>query len=105
VNGGWSRAAGAEEIVRPRRLIGRFWAAPQLHGHETSRSYRPSHAVSRITSRACSNQHSAVCGETKRALQVGSTGDIARFDLEVYLQGGACVLRATSVLRHTQPSL
>jgi hypothetical protein len=25
------RAAGAEEIVRPRRLIGRFWAAPQLH--------------------------------------------------------------------------
>ena len=27
----WLRAAGAEEIVRPRRLIGRFWAAPQLH--------------------------------------------------------------------------
>jgi hypothetical protein len=27
VNGGWLRAAGAEEIVRPRRLIGRFWAA------------------------------------------------------------------------------
>jgi hypothetical protein len=25
------RAAGAEEIVRPRRLIGRFWAAPQLY--------------------------------------------------------------------------
>ena len=22
---------GAEEIVRPRRLIGRFWAVPQLH--------------------------------------------------------------------------
>jgi hypothetical protein len=31
VNGFWLRAAGAEEIVRPRRLIGRFWAAPQLH--------------------------------------------------------------------------
>jgi hypothetical protein len=30
VNGEWLRAAGAEEIVRPRRLIGRFWAAPQL---------------------------------------------------------------------------
>jgi hypothetical protein len=25
------RAAGAEDSVRPRRLIGRFWAAPQLH--------------------------------------------------------------------------
>jgi hypothetical protein len=25
------RAVGAEEIVRPRRLIGRFCAAPQLH--------------------------------------------------------------------------
>jgi len=25
------RAAGAEEIVRLRRLIGRFWAAPKLH--------------------------------------------------------------------------
>jgi hypothetical protein len=25
------RAAGAEEIVRPWGLIGRFWAAPQLH--------------------------------------------------------------------------
>ena len=24
-------AAGAEEIVRPRRLIGGFCAAPQLH--------------------------------------------------------------------------
>jgi len=31
VNVLWLRAAGAEEIVRPRRLIGRFWAAPQLH--------------------------------------------------------------------------
>jgi len=27
VNGWWLRAAGAEEIVRPRRLIERFWAA------------------------------------------------------------------------------
>jgi len=27
VNGFWLRAADAEEIVRPRRLIGRFWAA------------------------------------------------------------------------------
>jgi len=25
------RAAGAEEIVRLRRLIGRLWVAPQLH--------------------------------------------------------------------------
>jgi hypothetical protein len=31
VNGLYVRAAGAEEIVRPRRSIGRFWAAPQLH--------------------------------------------------------------------------
>jgi len=31
VNDGWLRAASAEEIVRPRRLIGGFWAAPQLH--------------------------------------------------------------------------
>jgi hypothetical protein len=32
VNGLRARAAGAEEIVRPRRLIGRSWAAaPQLH--------------------------------------------------------------------------
>ena len=34
MNGGWFRAAGAEEIVRPRRLIGRFWAAPQLHSKD-----------------------------------------------------------------------
>jgi hypothetical protein len=27
VNGAWFRAAGAAEIVRPRRLIGRFWGA------------------------------------------------------------------------------
>jgi hypothetical protein len=27
VNGLCVRAAGAKEIVRPRRLIGRFWAA------------------------------------------------------------------------------
>jgi len=26
----WLRAAGAEEIVRPWRLIGRFWAVPRL---------------------------------------------------------------------------
>ena len=31
MQGVWLRAAGAEDIVRPRRLIGRFWAAPQLH--------------------------------------------------------------------------
>jgi hypothetical protein len=31
VNGLWLRAAGAEEIVRPWRLIERFCAAPQLH--------------------------------------------------------------------------
>jgi len=31
VNGWCSRAAGAGEIVHPRRLIGLFWAAPQLH--------------------------------------------------------------------------
>jgi hypothetical protein len=31
VNAGWLGAAGAEEIVRPRRLIGHFQAAPQLH--------------------------------------------------------------------------
>jgi hypothetical protein len=31
VNGLCIRAAGAEQIVRPRRLIGRFWATPQLH--------------------------------------------------------------------------
>jgi hypothetical protein len=30
VNGLYVRAAGAEEIVRPGRLIGRSWAAPQL---------------------------------------------------------------------------
>jgi hypothetical protein len=30
VNDLYARTAGAEEIVRPRRLIGRFWAAPQL---------------------------------------------------------------------------
>jgi len=31
VNGLWMRAAGAEDIVRPRRLIRLSWAAPQLH--------------------------------------------------------------------------
>ena len=31
VNGWWLRATGAEDSVRPWRLIGRFWAAPQLH--------------------------------------------------------------------------
>jgi hypothetical protein len=31
VNGLRIRGAGAEEIVRPQRLIGCFWAAPQLH--------------------------------------------------------------------------
>jgi hypothetical protein len=31
VNGVGVRAAGAEEIVRLRRVIGRLWAAPQLH--------------------------------------------------------------------------
>jgi hypothetical protein len=31
VNGFYVRAAGAEEIVRRRRLIGRFWAPPRLH--------------------------------------------------------------------------
>ena len=31
MNGFYVRAAGAEEIVRPQRFIGRFWAAPQLH--------------------------------------------------------------------------
>jgi len=31
VNGLRVRAAGAEEIMRQRRLIGRFWAPPQLH--------------------------------------------------------------------------
>ena len=31
MNGLCVRAAGAEEIVRPRRFIGRFRAAPQLH--------------------------------------------------------------------------
>ena len=31
VNGLRVRAAGAEEIVRQWRLIGRFWTAPQLH--------------------------------------------------------------------------
>jgi len=31
VNGLGVRAAGAGEIVRPRRLIGHSWAAPQLH--------------------------------------------------------------------------
>jgi hypothetical protein len=31
VNGLCVRAVGAEAIMRPRRLIGRFWAAPQLH--------------------------------------------------------------------------
>ena len=31
MNGLHVRAVGAKEIVRPRRLIGRFWAAPQLH--------------------------------------------------------------------------
>jgi hypothetical protein len=30
VNGLRFRAAGAEDSVRPRRLIERFWAAPQL---------------------------------------------------------------------------
>jgi hypothetical protein len=32
MNGLRDRAVGAEEIVRPRRLIGLFRAAPQLHG-------------------------------------------------------------------------
>ena len=27
MNGWWLRATGAEDSVRPRRLIGRFWAA------------------------------------------------------------------------------
>ena len=31
MNGLRVRAAGAEEIVRPRRLIALSWAAPQLH--------------------------------------------------------------------------
>ena len=31
MNGWRLRAAGAEEIMRPRRLIGRFCAVPQLH--------------------------------------------------------------------------
>jgi hypothetical protein len=31
VNGMRVRAAGAEGSVHPRRLIGPFWAAPQLH--------------------------------------------------------------------------
>jgi hypothetical protein len=31
VNDLWVRAAGAGKIVRPRRLVGRFWAAPQLY--------------------------------------------------------------------------
>jgi hypothetical protein len=31
VNGLHVRTAGAAEIVRARRFIGRFWAAPQLH--------------------------------------------------------------------------
>jgi hypothetical protein len=31
MSGLWLCAAGAEEIVRTRRLIGRFWAAPELH--------------------------------------------------------------------------
>jgi len=31
VNGLRVRAAGAEDSVRPRRLIGRVWPAPQLH--------------------------------------------------------------------------
>jgi hypothetical protein len=30
-NGLGVRVARAAEIVRPRRLIGRFWAAPELH--------------------------------------------------------------------------
>ena len=29
MNALWLRAAGAEDMVRPRRLIGRFWEAPQ----------------------------------------------------------------------------
>ena len=31
MNGLWLRATGAEDIFRPRRLLGRFRAAPQLH--------------------------------------------------------------------------
>ena len=31
MNGLSVRATGAEDSVRQRRLIGRFWAAPQLH--------------------------------------------------------------------------
>jgi hypothetical protein len=31
VNGVRIRATGAEDSVRPWRLIERFWAAPQLH--------------------------------------------------------------------------
>ena len=31
MNGLHVRAAGAEEIMRQRRLIGRSWAPPQLH--------------------------------------------------------------------------
>ena len=31
MNGLWLRAGDAEEIVRPRCLIGRFWAATQVH--------------------------------------------------------------------------
>ena len=30
MNGLRVRATGAEEMMRPWRLIGRFWAAPQL---------------------------------------------------------------------------
>ena len=42
MNGGWIRAAGAGEIVRSRRLIGRFWAAPStspLGGGLTRRTF------------------------------------------------------------------
>jgi len=31
MNGLWLRAGDAEEIVHTRRLIGRFWAATQVH--------------------------------------------------------------------------
>jgi hypothetical protein len=37
VNGLCVRAAGADETVRPQRLIGYFWAAPQLHRYAAHR--------------------------------------------------------------------
>jgi len=41
VTGGWLRAAGAQAIVRPRPLFGRFWPAQRVPAALERRSPGP----------------------------------------------------------------